>query len=1083
MGDSVGSVSLGIQFDGNSIQKSINDTMSKVKSSVDNSTKGIADNISKNTKKAVNDSVKSLNQLDEKINKILNDTTRSDKSKAMSIASVLQKNEGLNKSDSIIKAYDIVGRKAKEVGDTVSASTDKATKKTNKFFNLFKRNTDKAKKQAESVGNSLNIGIGGALAKLGKLAIAAFSVRAITNFGKECIELGSNLSEVQNIVDSTFTTMSEKVNEYAQTSITRLGMSETTYKKMVGTMGAMSKSFGFTEDEALKMSDTITALTADVASFYNLSHEEAYTKMKSIYTGETESLKELGVVMTQAALDEFALANGFGKTTKSMTEQEKVALRYNFVMKQLETASGDFQRTSNGWANQTRILSENFNKLKASIGQGLINALLPVVRVLNTLMSKLQILADMFSNFTDKIFGKAETSTSSISSTLTDLGNTSDLTSEAIGGVADSVSDAAKTINKTTFGFDELNTLQAPDDSSGGSGGGVGDVGGGILSTTTEQSKLNEETSVYETILDRLIKKVKELTNLFKKGFKFGLDTTGFSGAIENIKSSINSIKESFKNIFGDGQVLNALDDFINTYIYTLGSMVGTVLGIGASIGNALISGIAEYLENNSGFLKEKFTNILNGLSESVSIIGQVFSDVGQILADTFNSSEASTLVSNFISVIVNPFLEFKEFAIQLFNDIIGGVADFISRYKEELTTGLRNTFSIVSDIIKGIEIIVLDVIDILKGAYETYVKPILENLGTKINDLMDNYIIPLGNTFVECWNKIADNLSIIWENYLKPFVEWFVNNLVADITKALNNIINIGSIFLGRIIQFVDGMIRIISGIIDFLVGVFTGDWDKAWTGIKDIFRGFWEQVKSIVGFFIDLTYELFGDFLRNVSNNWTNTWNSIKSFFSGIGSSISNIVSSMVSIGTDLIGRFCSFVGNGFSSIGEGAKNVFNGIFNTVKSVFGSLISIIKSPINTIIGLVNNIISKINNLSIDVPDWVTAITGFTTFGFNLPQIPQLANGGYITAPTLAMVGEGSENEIVAPESKLREIRDEGTNSTNLLLSQMIEQNKQMIQVMNLLLNKNQDLYFDTSKVGSLITNYQTSETRRVKG
>ena len=100
---------------------------------------------------------------------------------------------------------------------------------------------------------------------------------------------------------------------------------------MIGTFGAMSKSFGYTEAQAYDMSTRLTALAGDVASFYNLDIDESYTKMKSVYTGETESLKELGVVMTQAALDQFALANGYGRTTSQMTEQEKVALRLAFV--------------------------------------------------------------------------------------------------------------------------------------------------------------------------------------------------------------------------------------------------------------------------------------------------------------------------------------------------------------------------------------------------------------------------------------------------------------------------------------------------------------------------------------------------------------------------------------------------------------------------------------------------------------------------------------------------------------------------------------------------------------------------------
>ena len=165
--------------------------------------------------------------------------------------------------------------------------------------------------------------------------------------------------------------MSSGINSFAQTAITQFGLSETAAKKYAGTFGAMSKAMGLSESAAYEMSTAVTGLTGDVASFFNLSADEAYTKLKSIWTGETETLKDLGVVMTQTALDNYALNNGFGKTTKNMTEQEKLMLRYRYVMSSLSDAQGDFARTQDSWANQTRVLSLRFESLKATLGQAL----------------------------------------------------------------------------------------------------------------------------------------------------------------------------------------------------------------------------------------------------------------------------------------------------------------------------------------------------------------------------------------------------------------------------------------------------------------------------------------------------------------------------------------------------------------------------------------------------------------------------------------------------------------------------------------------------------------------------------------
>ena len=217
-------------------------------------------------------------------------------------------------------------------------------------------------------------GIQGLAKKAGLAIAAAFSVKKILDFGAACVELGSDLAEVQNVVDVTFPAMSKQVDAFAKNAAAQFGLSETMAKKFTGTFGAMAKAFGFNEQAAYEMSSALTGLAGDVASFYNISQDEAYTKLKSVFTGETESLKDLGIVMTQAALDQYALANGFGKVTAKMNEAEKVALRYKFVTEQLSLAAGDFSRTSDGWANQVRVLKLQFESLQATIGQGLIVA-------------------------------------------------------------------------------------------------------------------------------------------------------------------------------------------------------------------------------------------------------------------------------------------------------------------------------------------------------------------------------------------------------------------------------------------------------------------------------------------------------------------------------------------------------------------------------------------------------------------------------------------------------------------------------------------------------------------------------------
>jgi hypothetical protein len=340
--------------------------------------------------------------------------------------------------------------------------------------------------------------------KTGKMLAGAFAVKGLTSFAKDCIELGSNLTEVQNVVDVVFPTMNKKVNEFAQNAASTFGLSETMAKKFTGTFGAMANAFGFSEKESYKMSTALTGLAGDVASFYNISQDEAFTKLKSVFSGETETLKDLGIVMTQTALDQYALANGFGKTTSAMTEQEKVALRYAFVQQQLQNATGDFSRTSDQWANQIRILSLQFDSLKASIGQGLINLFLPIVKVINTVLGKLMTLANAFKSFTAMIMGKK---TSGVSASL-------DKTATSAGKVSNSLNNAtssANKLNKSTkkvgdtakktakkisglMGFDQINKLTETKGSSGSKSStpssGTGSAGSGASGGNVDMGSL-----------------------------------------------------------------------------------------------------------------------------------------------------------------------------------------------------------------------------------------------------------------------------------------------------------------------------------------------------------------------------------------------------------------------------------------------------------------------------------------------------------------------------------------------------------------------------------------------------------------
>ncbi len=188
------------------------------------------------------------------------------------------------------------------------------------------------------------------------------------------INLASDLQEVQNVVDVTFGKDAAVIDSWAKSAATAFGLSELNAKQFNGTMGAMLKSMGISQSAVLEMSTSLTGLAADFASFYNLNHEEAFAKIRAGISGETEPLKQLGINMSVANLEAYALSQGIKENYKDMTQAEQATLRYNYLLHAGADAQGDFSRTSDSLANQLKIAQLNISDLAAEFG----NSLLPI---------------------------------------------------------------------------------------------------------------------------------------------------------------------------------------------------------------------------------------------------------------------------------------------------------------------------------------------------------------------------------------------------------------------------------------------------------------------------------------------------------------------------------------------------------------------------------------------------------------------------------------------------------------------------------------------------------------------------------
>lgn len=951
-------------------------------------------------------------------------------------------------------------------------------------------------------------GLGSVVKKIGILIGGAFAIGKLAQFGKECVELGSNLTEVQNVVDVTFTTMSDKVNEFAKNAMTSAGLSETMAKRYVGTFGAMSKSFGFSEAQAYDMSTALTQLTGDVASFYNISQDLAYIKLKSVFTGETETLKDLGVVMTQSALDQFALANGYGKTTSAMTEQEKVALRLAFVQKQLSAASGDFIRTSGSWANQVRVMQLQLQSLKATVGQGLINLFTPVLRVINILLGKLATLANAFKSFTELITGKKSSGqtgasgaglvgTDAIADTADQYGDAAN-NAEKLADATNDTADATKKATKAAKGYlsplDEINnysTDKSTDSSSKvpGATGGLADQMKDAVQNV-DYGKLAEGETVLDKMskpLKKIIDRFKQLAKLIAKGFWDGLGD--YEPILDGIKKDLDSIWKSLKDIFTDSEVTKAANNFLDSFAYAIGQVAGSFARIGLTIAQNIIGGIEKFLKQNTQRIKNYLIDMFNIGSEIAQIGGNLavaFADVFSV----FGEETAQQITANLIGIFTEIGMVLTETAAKLGRDILNMIAQPFIDNKDILKSAIEGSLGVIETVTSGVLTVVQNLSDAISRLYDEHVKPFFDSIANGLSSIFETLITgyntyvlpvfqglaeqikgllegPLGDAILKIetfLGKLIDSLKLLWESVLVPLINWIIANLLPVVAKIIDVVGTVAIKVIKSLIKIIGDVADTLSGIIDFLVGVFTGDWELAWQGIKEIADGAWSFIKDVVSgaweIIKTVTKGALSIIKSIISTAWnaikalTSTiWNAIKKTLSGLWNSLKSTASTVFNaIKTKVVGvwdsvknktsktweNVATFVSNKVEAIKNAITNKFNAARDAVRSAFEGIVDFIKAPINQAISIVNNAVGMINNAiggiesAFSFGPWtVPTPFGSKTIGFHatfprIGTIPYLASGAVIPPRSefLAVLGDQKKgNNLEAPESLLRQI------------------------------------------------------------
>lgn len=677
----------------------------------------------------------------------------------------------------------------------------------------FTKGANTIKKQGIALTNSFS--------KLGKILAGVFTITALVQFSKKAIDVASDIQEVQNVVDTAFGDMAYKMEQFAENSIEAFGMSKLSAKQTGSTFMAMASGMNIASESASDMSIQLTALAGDMASFYNKTTDITSTALKSIFTGETETLKQFGIVMTETNLETFRMNQGIKTAYKNMTQAQKVQLRYNYVMEQTKLAQGDFLKTQGSWANQTRILSENFKELMSVLGSGLVKALTPAIQVVNMFVKKLIELANSIA----KVFGGRQVEVQN-EQTEAVKGTT-----KAEKKLEDQIKDTTKANNKALAGFDTIMKLSEKTAEASGGGAGAGELPISTpydLSTLTSGSKeigMLEDVDFSKLInsLNRLRDALSRFGNNIFNGLKWGYDnvikplgefiiTEALPRFFDTLANSLDIFNEALEKI------APIFADWYTNYIRPLAEFTADKFLEFWDKLNEKLKGAKEWLSDTTIFedLRTIFTKLQEIMKPLIEDLITFIEWIGEIALDT-------------ASIEVKWFFEDLEDVIGAIADLIRGDFDSAWQHLRELL--IDNRIDKAKEKFENIKSKIVEVADAIKSnftkekmdeaffnigqSFGNAVKSMLEKK-QDIEDFINNSIKPLFTK--EKWLEIFNGLKDAMFSTIENIKSWFT----LDKWKEMGG--NLYNGLAGGINNAIDGIQNLVNTAIDFFNSIIDG-------------------------------------------------------------------------------------------------------------------------------------------------------------------------------------------------------------------------------------------------------------------
>lgn len=922
-------------------------------------------------------------------------------------------------------------------------------------------NSDKFNSQLKNVdsqADKASTKISSTLSKIGKAVAVAFSVTAIVKFGKECLNVATETSNAWIGLNSiltgqgkSFSQAKKFINDYIADGLVPLNNAVGAYKNLA--------LRGYSSDQIQK---TMNALK-NSATF---ARQSTYSLGDAVQTA-TEGLKnENSVVVDNAGVTKNVAkmwedyAKKIGKTTNNLTQAEKIQAEVNGILEETKFQSNDAALYANTYSGKIAQLNSAFTNMKTAIGnaiQPLAKLFVPIITTAVNAVTKLfTALSGLLS-----LFGLKADSVETVSNGIGDLSSNAGQASDAIDGVGDSAKkagDKAKKASNNLAAFDNLNVLPKDTDSSSSSDSSSGGSSG-LTDSLDVSSTIKEDTSAFDGLMGR----VKELASIFKEGFDISFGNTNFDGIIQHL----TNIKDTIIDIWTDPKVVGAANNWVQTLLFTLGQATGAVARIGVNLTEGFVGSIDKYLSQNVERIKSFIINMFNISSKDLKLTGNMWQALGEI-SDVFKGDTAKQIGADIIAMFANPFMSVVQLCSKFALDVKGILFQPIIDNAEKIKTTLENvmkpiqTFTgtlaqamtYVGDkwnevydqhihpLMESIKTGLSDTFGKFLEVYNTYVVPFLQNLANNFNDLWNTHLKPFVDNVAGLIGSIADAIKVLWENWIKPLVDWIIQNIIPVLVPIFESIWNTISSVFGAIADTIGGIIQTFKGLIDFIVGIFTGDWNKAWEGIKTFFTGIWNAIKGVVSIVWNAIKGIIETAVNVIKGIITTVFNAIKSIISNIFNAVkntvtniwngikNNIINSVNNIKNGIINAFQTAY-NKITSIFRNIGSFFSGVWNGIKNTFSALgtkigdaiSGAVKAGINGLLGMIERTVNGFINMINGAIGVINAIPGVNISKLNTLNVPRLAEGGYVKAntPQLAMIGDNKhQGEVVAPEDKM---------------------------------------------------------------